>query len=88
MTGTSWNWGRNRKIAGFGLFGLGVFLILDHYLMYGGMDIEILGHGFYGLVSIIVGFLMMVKWEQLPSVIKAIKERNWKAILDEGEREK
>ena len=86
MTGNSWNWDRNRKIAGFGLFGFGVVMIAEHYFTYGGMDIEMLGHEWYGLGSIIVGFLLMLKWKQLPGFIKAIQSRDIKKILDEGER--
>jgi len=64
----------------------GFFLIMEHFVRFGGFDIEVLGHEWYGLAMIIVGILLSLKWKQLPSLMKAIRERNWKAILDEGER--
>jgi len=33
-----------------------------------------------------VGFLIAIKWNQLSGLMKAIRERNWKSVLDEGER--
>jgi len=88
MTGYSFNWKKNRRIFGFGIFGFGVFLVVEHYFAYeGGMDIELIGHEILGMVSILIGFLLMVKWKQLPAFIKAVKEKNIWKILDEGERE-
>lgn len=86
MTGNSYNWRRNRKIAGFGLFSFGVFMIIEHYFSYGGMDIEIIGHEYWGIISIIIGFILMIKDKQIPSFLKAIRKREYKKILDEGER--
>ncbi|MCK4258103.1 MAG: hypothetical protein KAX49_03950 [Halanaerobiales bacterium] len=89
MTGNNFNWKKNRKILGFGLFGLGVALVAEHYFSNGGgMDLEIIGHEIFGMIFIFIGFLLMIKWSQLPALIRAIKDRNWKAIFDEGEREK
>ena len=65
---------------------VGFFLIMEHFVRYGGFDIEVLGHEWYGLGLIILAMLLSLKWKQLPALIKAIRERNWRAILDEGER--
>jgi hypothetical protein len=35
---------------------------------------------------IIVAFLLSLKWKQLPALIEAIKKREWRKVLDEGER--
>jgi len=64
----------------------GFFLIMEHFVRFGGFDIELAGHEWYGLGLIILAMLLSLKWKQLPALVKAIKERNWKAILDEGER--
>jgi len=72
-------------ISGVLLVG-GFFLIFEHFARFGGFDVEVLGHEWYGLVLIILGMLLSLKWKQLPAVIKAIRQRNWHAVLDEGER--
>ena len=64
----------------------GVFLIFEHLVRFGGFDIELIGHEWYGLVLIILGMLLSLKWKQLPSVVKAIKRHDSHAVLDEGER--
>ena len=87
MTGYSHNWKYNKKLLSGALLVGGSFLLLEHLFTHGGFDIELLiGHEVYGLLLIGAGFLISLKWEQLPSFIKAIKNRDWKAILDEGER--
>ncbi len=73
--------------SGFLIVG-GTFLLLEHLFKFGGFDIELLGHEIYGLLMICAGFLLSVKWKQLPTFIKAIKERDIWKILDEGERRK
>ncbi len=72
-------------ISGVLLVG-GFFLIFEHFARFGGFDIELAGHEWYGLAMVISAFLLSIKWHQLAALKKAIRERNWKAILDEGER--
>ena len=75
-----------KLISGLLIMG-GGFLLLEHLFAFEGFDIELLvGHEVYGLLMIGAGFLISLKWEQLPSFIKAIKNRDWKGILDKGER--
>jgi len=66
----------------------GCFLIIEHLFTFGGFDIELVGHEWYGLGMIFTGFLLMVKWKQIKDIIKAIKRRDIKGIIDEGERKK
>jgi len=66
----------------------GCFLMLEHLFTFGGFDIELLGHEYYGIGMIILGFLLMLKWSQIKDIIKAIKRKDIKGILDEGERRK
>ena len=69
-----------------GLIATGNFLIFEHLCRFGGFDIELMGHEWYGLIMITAGMLLSLKWRQLKGVIKAIKERDIRKILDEGER--
>jgi len=64
----------------------GNFLIFEHMIRYGGFDIELLGHEWYGLGLVITGMFLSIKWGQLKGLYRAIRTRNIKAILDEGER--
>ena len=64
----------------------GGFLMLEHLFRFGGFDVELLGHEYYGLILIGSGFLLALKWGQLEGLKKAIKDRDIRAILDEGER--
>jgi len=64
----------------------GSFLIMEHLTRFGGFDAEVIGHEWYGLGLIVLGILLSLKWRQLPALIEAIKRRDWKAALDEGER--
>ena len=68
------------------LFATGNFLMYEHLFRYGGFDLELLGHEWYGLGLILIGTGLSVKWGQLRGLIKAIKNRRIRAILDEGER--
>jgi len=77
-----------KKLASGALIVCGSFLLLEHLFQFGGYDLEIIGHDFYGLVLITIGFLVSIKWKQLPTLMRAIKARDWTAILDEGERKK
>ena len=69
------------------LFAAGNFLLYEHLFRYGGFDIEILGHEWYGLAMITLGTALSIKWGQLKSLIKAIKNRRIRAIIDAGERD-
>jgi len=68
------------------LLAVGNFLLWEHFIRFGGFDLELLGHEYYGLALILLGFLIAIKWNQLSGLMKAIRERNWEAMLDEGER--
>ncbi len=76
-----------KLISGLLIIG-GCFLLLEHLFSFGGFDIELLGHEYYGIGMVISGFLLMLKWGQVKDIIKAIKRKDIKGILDEGEREK
>ena len=69
------------------LITVGNFLLYEHLFRYGGFDLELLGHEWYGLAMIALGTALSIKWKQYKSLLKAIKNRNIRAILDEGERE-
>ena len=64
----------------------GSFLLLEHLFTFEGFDIEFFGHEYYGLILIALGFLLKVKWKQLPAFLNAIKNRQWIEVLDKGER--
>jgi len=66
----------------------GCFLMLEHLFTFEGFDIELLGHEYYGIGMILTGFLLMVKREQIKHIVKAIKRRDIKGIIDEGERKR
>jgi len=66
----------------------GCFLLIEHLFTFEGFDIELLGHEYYGIGMVILGFLLMLKWSQIEDIIKAIKRKDMKGILDEGERKK
>ena len=88
MTGHSWNKAYIKKMISCLLVLSGSFLLLEHIYNYGGVDLEIIGHEFWGICLIGAGILLCVKWKQLPALMRAITARDLKAILDEGEREK
>jgi hypothetical protein len=77
-----------KKLVSGLLIAGGGFLLLEHLFQFQGYDIEFIGHEIFGLVMICAGFLLSVKWKQLPSFVKAIKEKDIWKILDEGERRK
>ena len=64
----------------------GGFLLLEHLFSFGGFDLELLGHEWYGFAMIGAGIALSLKWSQLKGLKKAIRERNWRKIVDEGER--
>lgn len=60
------------RLAGMVLTAGGAILILEHNIKYDGLDyLDIAGHETYGLIMIIIGFLISIKWEQR-------KEIDWK----------
>ena len=40
----------------------GIFLICEHYLMWGVLEFELVGHETFGVVTIIAGIVMMAKY--------------------------
>ena len=86
MTGHSWNKKYWKKMISCLLFLSGAFLLIEHVYNFGGMDLEIIGHEYLGLLFIIIGFLLSLKWGQISEVRKAWKDRNLRKLLDEGER--
>ena len=86
MTGYSHSWKYNKKLLGAVMFVSGIALILEHLFNFGGFDIELIGHEWYGLILIIMAFLLNMKWEQFPIFFAALKALDWRKILDEGER--
>ena len=75
-----------RKLVGALLILGGSALMLEHLFNFDGFDIEMLGHEFYGIVMIIIGYLLCLKWEQLRGFLDALQNRNIYKILDEGAR--
>lgn len=86
MTGYSHSWNHNKKLIGLAFFVSGIALLIEHLYTHGGFDIEVLGHEFYGIALIVIAILINVKWRQLPALLKALKNREWLKVLDEGER--
>lgn len=86
MTGYSWNRKYNKKMVSCLLFIGGAFLLVEHVYNFDGMDFEIIGHEILGIGMIITGFILSLKWKQIPALLKAIKEHRWHAVIDEGER--
>lgn len=76
-----------RKLTSGAMIVVGSFLLLEHLFNFGGFDIELLGHEYYGLFFILFGFGLSLKREQIRGVIDAWKNRNWHGVIDEGERE-
>ena len=86
MTGYSYSRRYIKKMLG-GLFIVGgSFLLMEHLFNFSGFDLEFIGHEVIGLILIGLAFVINIKWKQLPGLLKAIKNRNLKEILDEGER--
>ena len=51
------------------LIGGGSCLMLEHLFEYGGFDVcDWVGHEYYGLAMIIIGFLLSMKWHQWKSL--------------------
>ena len=75
-----------KKLGSGLLIVAGSFLLLEHLFNFSGFDLEILGHEYYGIGLIVSGFLLSLKYKQIPALLKAIRNRNWHAVMDEGER--
>ena len=76
-----------KKVASGGTIVVGSFLVLEHLFQFDGFDLELLGHEYYGLGLIALGFGLSLKREQIKGVIAAWKDRNLHKLIDEGERE-
>jgi hypothetical protein len=48
----------NTKVAALACIGAGGMMFLEHILMYGYFDVSPVCHGFYGLVLIIIGWII------------------------------
>jgi len=86
MTGYSYSTKYAKKIVSGLLIVGGSFLLMEHLFNFGGFDIELIGHEYYGVIMILIAFLLSMKWGQLPAFLKAIKKGEWRKALDEGER--
>jgi len=75
-----------KKLIGALLILGGSALMLEHLFNFGGFDIEILGHEFYGIAMVVVGYLLCMKWKQKGEVIDLMGRREIHKVLDEGER--
>lgn len=50
----------------FGLVGSGIFLIVEHWLTWGYLEFELLGHETYGLIMILAGAVVfIIDWRKL-----------------------
>ena len=65
-----------RLISGVLITG-GTFLMLEHLIKYEGFDLlDLAGHEYYGLIFIILGFLLSIKWEQWRT-LELKHPKNW-----------
>lgn len=85
MTGesipTRENWGRlkpyYKRLASFVLILCGAGLMIEHLFTFGGFDLlDFIGHEYYGLAMIILGFLLSMKWGQWKE-LRLWVIRNW-----------
>ena len=74
-----------KKLVSGCLIVIGSFLLLEHLFQFGGFDIELLGHEYYGIAMLVIAFLLSLKWKQLPALFKS---KSLIEVLDEGERRK
>lgn len=66
-----------KKLASGLLIVGGCFLMMEHLFMYDGFDLfDIIGHETYGIIMIIAGFLLSMKWSQWKSM-DLKKFKNW-----------
>ena len=86
MTGYSWSIPYAKKLFGGLLIVGGCFLLLEHLFTFNGYDIELLGHEYLGIAMLLLAFLININREQWKAFIEAVKKREWKKVLDEGER--
>ena len=87
MTGYSFSIPYAKKLVGAMLIVSGGFLLLEHLFTFSGFDIELIGHEYLGIALIGLAFLMNVKRGQWKAFVLALKNRNWRKVLDEGERD-
>ena len=65
------------KLAGASLIITGSFLLLEHLFMFEGFDLlDFIGHEYYGLGMIAVGFAINIKWDQWHS-LNLKNPHNW-----------
>ena len=85
MTGesipTKENWHRlepyYKKLVSSCLIIVGTFLMMEHLWTFDGFDLcDWIGHEYYGLAMIIIGFLLSMKWGQWKS-LNLKDPRNW-----------
>lgn len=66
-----------RKLVSAGLIVLGSFLMLEHLFQFGGFDLfDFIGHEYYGLGLILLGFGISMKWSQWKE-LKLWNIKNW-----------
>lgn len=66
-----------KKLISMVLIISGTSLMLEHLFTYDGFDLlDIAGHETYGLIMIIAGFLLSMKWEQWKK-LNLSNIRNW-----------
>ena len=80
MSGHSWSWEYVKTTVSGLCLVAGAYLLLEHLYMFGGFDIEILGHEWYGLGLIIFAILIKIKWRQIKDI------HSLRDLFDEGER--
>ena len=66
-----------KKLVSGVLLVSGSFLMIEHLFMFNGFDLlDFVGHEYYGLGMIIIGFLLSMKWGQWKS-LELNKTKNW-----------
>ena len=66
-----------KKLGSGCLIVAGSFLMMEHLFVYEGFDLlDFIGHEYYGLGMILVGFMLSMKWGQWKE-LELWKIRNW-----------
>jgi hypothetical protein len=87
MSGYSYDWDYIKTLFSAISIIAGTFLLLEHLFMFNGFDLfDFIGHEYYGIFLIVLGFIIKIKWKQLPSILRCIKKGYWLGIIDEGKR--